>query len=122
MRAAWPLTSPVRLLPPHRHGRTGGAPPSPSTGRIRHGVACRRAYHGPGLEAREGTNGAGLLERDRELASLHALIEDAAGGQGRMALIEGPAGIGKSRLLGEARDAADGRLRVLSARGSELER
>jgi DNA-binding CsgD family transcriptional regulator len=74
------------------------------------------------LEASEGTNGAGLLERDREVASLHALIEDAAAGQGRMALIEGPAGIGKSRLLGEARAAADGRMRVLTARGSELER
>ena len=51
----------------------------------------------------------GLLERDRELAALDRLIADAEDGRGRVALIEGPAGIGKSRLLAEARTrAADG--------------
>jgi hypothetical protein len=40
-----------------------------------------------------------------------------------MALIEGPAGIGKTRLLGELKQGASERgLRILSARGSELER
>jgi predicted ATPase len=64
-----------------------------------------------------------LLERDRELESLRAALADAAGGEGRLALVEGPAGIGKSRLLAELRAAAeeDG-ARVLTARGSELER
>jgi hypothetical protein len=64
-----------------------------------------------------------LLERDRELESLRAALAEAAGGEGRLALVEGPAGIGKSRLLAELRAAAeeDG-VRVLSARGSELER
>ena len=44
-------------------------------------------------------------------------------GQGRLALIEGPAGIGKTRLLQEVRRlaAAEG-ARVLTARGSQLER
>ena len=42
-------------------------------------------------------------------------------GGGAGLLIEGPPGIGKTRLLGAARSRADGRL-VLSARGSELER
>ena len=42
------------------------------------------------------------------------------GGGGGL-LIEGPPGIGKTRLLGAARALADDR-RVLSARGSELER
>jgi DNA-binding CsgD family transcriptional regulator len=63
----------------------------------------------------------GLLERDRELAALDRLIADAEDGRGRVALIEGPAGIGKSRLLAEAR-ARSGRMTVLSARCGELER
>src|SRR6185503_10607909 len=64
-----------------------------------------------------------LLERDRELESLRAALAEAVGGEGRLALVEGPAGIGKSRLLAELRAAAeeDG-FRVLTARGSELER
>jgi DNA-binding NarL/FixJ family response regulator len=64
-----------------------------------------------------------LLERDRELESLRSVLQDAAGGGGRLALVEGPAGIGKSRLLAELRRVAreDG-VRVLTARGSELER
>ena len=62
-----------------------------------------------------------LLERDAELAALDALISAAPGG-GRLLAIEGPAGIGKTRLLGEARrsGSAVGML-VLAARGSELE-
>jgi len=64
-----------------------------------------------------------LLERDGELESLRTALAEAAGGEGRLALVEGPAGIGKTRLLAELRAAAeeDG-ARVLSARGSELER
>ena len=64
-----------------------------------------------------------LLERDGELESLRAALAEAANGEGRLALVEGPAGIGKTRLLAELRAAAeeDG-ARVLSARGSELER
>jgi DNA-binding CsgD family transcriptional regulator len=64
-----------------------------------------------------------LLERDRELESLRVALADAQAGQGRLALVEGPAGIGKSRLLAELRSTAqEDELRVLSARGSELER
>ena len=49
--------------------------------------------------------------------------EAAAGGAGRLALVEGPAGIGKTRLLAELRAAAEeDDVRVLAARGSELER
>ena len=39
----------------------------------------------------------------------------------RVVLIEGPAGIGKTRLLREVRTRASG-ARVLAARGSQLER
>src|SRR5688572_27590824 len=63
-----------------------------------------------------------LLERERELRALGRLLDEAAAGRGGVALIEGPAGIGKSRLLAELRERAAGRLTVLSARCGELER
>jgi DNA-binding CsgD family transcriptional regulator len=65
----------------------------------------------------------GLLERDSELAGLRAVLEDARGGDGRFVLIEGVAGIGKTRLLRDARGLAEaGGLRVLAARGTEFEK
>ena len=64
-----------------------------------------------------------LLERDSEVASLRGVLQEAVDGSGRVALVEGPAGIGKSRLLAELRAAAEEEdVRVLAARGSELER
>jgi DNA-binding CsgD family transcriptional regulator len=64
-----------------------------------------------------------LLEREGELASLEALIDEAAAGEARLALIEGPAGIGKTRLVAEARRrAAEKGFQVLGAQGGELER
>jgi DNA-binding SARP family transcriptional activator len=63
-----------------------------------------------------------LLDRDRELAALRAAFDDLAAGEPRLLLIEGPAGIGKTRLLTEARRLAGERsFRVLTARGSQLE-
>jgi DNA-binding CsgD family transcriptional regulator len=71
---------------------------------------------GPGSTGR-------LLERERELETLGAAVEAAADGTAGLVLVEGPPGIGKSRLLAAARTLADEReLRVLAARGSELER
>ena len=67
--------------------------------------------------------GAALLERDRELATVDALIAAATAGEAALAVVEGRAGIGKSRLLQAARDRAEAAgLRTLSARGTELER
>nr|WP_269205094.1 BTAD domain-containing putative transcriptional regulator [Motilibacter aurantiacus] len=64
-----------------------------------------------------------IVERDAELARLRAALDDALSGQGGVALVEGPAGIGKTRLLGEARRmAAEHGAATLSARGSALER
>lgn len=63
-----------------------------------------------------------LLERDRELEAIDALISAVPRG-GRLLVIAGPFGIGKTSLIAEAK--ARGRqagLRVLGARGSELER
>src|SRR5687767_9931441 len=64
-----------------------------------------------------------LLERDSELATLDGMVSAAAGGEAGLAVVEGRAGIGKSRLLLATRDRAqDAGLRVLTARGTELER
>jgi DNA-binding CsgD family transcriptional regulator len=64
-----------------------------------------------------------LLERQRELDTLAATIEAASDGTAGLVLVQGPAGIGKSRLLAEARMLADERgLCVRPARGGELER
>ena len=64
-----------------------------------------------------------LLERASELAAFQALIEEAAAaGRGRLVVIEGPAGIGKTALLAEARRLAErSGFTVLSARAGELE-
>ena len=63
-----------------------------------------------------------LLERAHELKLLRAAIADACGGAGRLVTIEGPAGIGKTALLAQASEAAvEAGMRVLAARGNELE-
>ena len=63
-----------------------------------------------------------LLEREAELAELRALAGQARHGVGRLVVIEGGAGIGKSSLLAELRRIGrDSGLDVLAARGGELE-
>jgi DNA-binding CsgD family transcriptional regulator len=70
-----------------------------------------------------GTERTDLLERDRELEALERLVEEACAGRGGALLVEGPPGIGKTRLLEETRARAAGRhMVVLSARPTELER
>jgi DNA-binding CsgD family transcriptional regulator len=64
-----------------------------------------------------------LLEREGELAECAGLIDGALDGSGRLVLVEGGAGIGKTRLLGAAREQARARgMDVAHARGGELER
>jgi DNA-binding CsgD family transcriptional regulator len=65
---------------------------------------------------------APLVERERELQTVERLLASARAGSGGAVVFEGPAGIGKSSLLAAARTAAADELRVLSARGGELER
>src|SRR3954454_4210105 len=64
-----------------------------------------------------------LLERADELACIETAFSQARAGCGSFVVIEGPAGIGKTALLAAARTAAahEG-MRVLRARGVELER
>ena len=64
----------------------------------------------------------GLLERSAELAALERQVDAAAAGEGGVALIEGPAGIGKTMLLAETRRLArESGIRILTARAGELE-
>jgi DNA-binding CsgD family transcriptional regulator len=64
-----------------------------------------------------------LIERDSELAAIADLIGRTASGNSGVLLVEGPAGVGKTRLLEAVADlAGDAPLAVLRARGGELER
>ena len=63
-----------------------------------------------------------LLEREAEIAALEAMLDAAQSGDGRLVIVEGSAGIGKTRLLAEARALASAAgFEVLTARGGELE-
>jgi DNA-binding CsgD family transcriptional regulator len=65
----------------------------------------------------------GLLEREGELRRLGELVDRALEGRGGVTVVEGPAGIGKTRLLEAVCErAAERGFRVLRARGSDLER
>ncbi|HEX3956446.1 MAG TPA: AAA family ATPase [Trebonia sp.] len=73
--------------------------------------------------ARASAGREAVYEREAELAELSAALTAARAGAGRLVVIEGPAGIGKSRLLAEARAMARARgMAVLAARAIELER
>jgi DNA-binding CsgD family transcriptional regulator len=63
-----------------------------------------------------------LLEREAQVAALRALAEATREGGGRFVVVEGGAGIGKTRLLAEARAiAGSAGMQVLAARGGEFE-
>jgi len=107
----------ARVVTRAHRGVTSVPPPSRSGGRLRAAPPFRPGAMLPSAQHAE------LLERDRELHKLDALVRAAGQGAGRLAVVAGPAGIGKTHLLAAARTGA-GRagMRVLSARGSELER
>ena len=75
---------------------------APLTGR-------RRARAGLGSARMTAMAEPELVEREGEVRALAALLEDALAGEGRFALIEGPAGIGKTRLLPSRPPARRGR-------------
>ena len=63
-----------------------------------------------------------LLEREAEVAAIGAAVAGAVANAGRLVVIEGHAGMGKTRLLEEARTtAAQAGVEVLAARAGELE-
>src|SRR5262249_46276664 len=61
-------------------------------------VGSRRLTSAPGWP-RGDRMATRLLERDQELATLAALLQACGSGQGRVALISGEAGIGKTALV-----------------------
>ncbi|WP_026911519.1 helix-turn-helix transcriptional regulator [Patulibacter minatonensis] len=66
--------------------------------------------------------GEDLIERADALADVDAALDAASAGRGSVLVVEGEAGVGKTRVLHALRDRAGGRgLRVLGARGTELE-
>jgi DNA-binding CsgD family transcriptional regulator len=68
-------------------------------------------------------DGQALLERDTALGRIDQRLRDAIAGGGSLLVVEGPAGIGKTRLVLEAeRHGRELGLTTLSARGAELER
>lgn len=63
-----------------------------------------------------------LIQRDSELAVMESRLDAVRDGAGRVIVVEGPAGIGKSTLLSAgARMAADAGMTVLRAWGDPLE-
>ena len=75
-------------------------------------------------EPRDGTVLAPLtafVERDAERARLRRLVDDTLAGRGRLALVAGEAGVGKSRLVAEIGDEAQARgMRVLTGHCVEM--
>ena len=64
-----------------------------------------------------------LLEREHELAVLSAAVPDAAGRTGRLIVITGDSGLGKTALLSAGREIAPaGGLRVVAGRGLDVDR
>jgi DNA-binding CsgD family transcriptional regulator len=99
---------------------------SASESQSERGVTVERRHAGDEPETDRAGAGAGreaIYEREAELAELSAALTAARAGAGRLVVIEGPAGIGKSRLLAEAHAMAETQgMAVLAARGIELER
>jgi DNA-binding SARP family transcriptional activator/tetratricopeptide (TPR) repeat protein len=99
------LAAPARAVAPDQGPQRGALP----TGRR----SVPRGPH-PGPDP--------LVERDDETAALEELLDGLGGGHPGLVVVEGPAGLGKTRLLHEAQRLAAARsVRVLSARGSQLE-
>jgi DNA-binding SARP family transcriptional activator len=77
-------------------------------------VPASRLLQARDREARTSTTP--LVGRDRELGQLHAVVGDLAAGRGRVVLVTGAPGIGKSRLLTELASAAEGTVTWLEGR------
>jgi DNA-binding SARP family transcriptional activator/tetratricopeptide (TPR) repeat protein len=70
-----------------------------------------------------GPRPSDLVDRERELATLHRCLGDVLSGVPRTVVVEGPAGIGKSSLMAHLREEARAAgATVVGARGSQLEK
>ncbi len=64
-----------------------------------------------------------LLEREDDLSRIYGSLARSRDGRGTLVVVEGPAGVGKTALLADAREMAQsGGMLVLRSRGAELER
>jgi DNA-binding SARP family transcriptional activator len=103
-------SSPAQLVPLQP---TPGVPAVPETGPLRSALVTRVS----------GQDQLPCVGREIELAWLLSHLDAAQAGRGRLALVTGEPGIGKSRLLAEfGQLAADRGVRVLTARCYEMER
>jgi AAA ATPase domain len=94
-------------MPPEHAGATASAGWQPA-------VACGMATLAPSPRVRG---------REVELAALGATLDRAASGRLAVVIVDGEAGIGKTRLLAQALQEADGRgFQVAAGRAHELER
>lgn len=74
------------------------------------------------VDAGSAAPDVGLLEREHEQERIGEALLSARAGRGGLVVVEGDAGIGKSRLLSDARDRAGAAgMRVLAVSGLELE-
>ena len=81
------------------------------------------ATEGPPERTRRPGPADDLVEREDELRAIDSTLDRLAGGEGGVVLFEGPAGIGKTRLLDQLRGrAADRGAMVVAARAGLLER
>ena len=86
----------------------------------RSGRPLARAASGRGRVSEPGAGG--LVEREGELAAIGGLVDAALAGSGRLLVVDGAAGVGKTRLLEEAsRAAGEAGMDVVRARGVALE-
>src|SRR6185437_4998796 len=100
---------------PERVTRAAGIAAATRKGVARH----RRLELGMGEGA---AIAAGLYGRASELATIDEVVVDASSGRSRALVLQGPAGIGKSALLGYAAAAGTAAgVRVLRCRGVESE-
>lgn len=77
----------------------------------------------PPIAASLPTGSGQLFDRDREIAVIEQAVINAKASESQLVLIEGPAGIGKSRLLLEAREIGEqAGFSIVVARGNEFER
>ena len=105
------------------------AEPLPRTAQLAREIAAALATDAPShlpfptpeAPALEQTSALPLVGREAERAALLAHLERAIGGQGTLVLIEGEAGVGKTRLLDALAEGADWReVPVCRGRGREL--
>jgi len=108
-----------------------GAEPTEATTALCHAIVTRsgkgetpylpRKSRPPRSPLLEGTGSVPLVGRERERITLSSYLDKAISGHGNMVLIEGDAGVGKTRLLREFARGAEWRgVQVLWARGQDM--